>query len=173
VQRVENEVACRIDDGVVPVGENHDRDPEARVDVEFGGEAQRPSPVPDGPRLARSRTRERSSITGRRRATSRTCAESRSGRKERSPFTITINLATGAEPWTVASGTRRYKGLRGRGTVTLDAWYTSPATFVMKGIVSESCAVAEASRRGRGRCVGIGAALLTHRASVASRRRAA
>jgi hypothetical protein len=59
------------------------------------------------------------------------------GTKGTITFTITINLATGAEPWTVASGTRLYTGLHGRGTVTLDAWYTSPATFVMKGIVSE------------------------------------
>jgi len=58
------------------------------------------------------------------------------GTKGTITFAITIDLATGAEPWTVASGTRRYKGLHGRGTVTVDAWYTSPATFVMKGIVS-------------------------------------
>ena len=59
------------------------------------------------------------------------------GTKGTITFAITIDLATGAEPWTVASGTRRYKGLHGRGTVTVDAWYTSPATFVMKGIVSK------------------------------------
>jgi hypothetical protein len=59
------------------------------------------------------------------------------GTKGTITFAITIDLTTGAEPWTVASGTRRYKGLHGHGTVTVDAWYTSPATFVMKGIVSE------------------------------------
>jgi len=59
------------------------------------------------------------------------------GTKGTITFAITINLVSGAEPWTVASGTRRYKGLHGGGTVTVDAWYTSPATFVMKGIVSQ------------------------------------
>jgi hypothetical protein len=51
-------------------------------------------------------------------------------------FVITINLSTGAEPWTIASGTKAYRGLHGNGKQVLDAWYDTPAKFVMKGAVS-------------------------------------
>ena len=59
------------------------------------------------------------------------------GRRGAISFVITINMATGAEPWTIASGTKAYRGLHGKGKQVLDAWYNTPATFVMKGTVSQ------------------------------------
>jgi hypothetical protein len=59
------------------------------------------------------------------------------GKRGTITFVITIDLATGAEPWTIASGTKAYRGLRGKGKEVVDAYYTQPATFVMKGTVSQ------------------------------------
>jgi hypothetical protein len=58
------------------------------------------------------------------------------GRKGTITFRITINLNTGSEPWQIVSGTKAYRGLHGTGNQVVDTWYTSPATFVMKGTVS-------------------------------------
>jgi streptogramin lyase len=48
---------------------------------------------------------------------------------------ITINLSSGSAPWTIASGTRSYAGLHGKGTLTVDNFERNPYTFVMKGTV--------------------------------------
>ncbi len=58
------------------------------------------------------------------------------GKKGTIVFLIVINLKSGSEPWTVVSGTKAYKGLRGRGTEVVDNYADTPATFVMKGTVS-------------------------------------
>lgn len=58
------------------------------------------------------------------------------GKRGTITFVLTINVSTGAETWTIASGTKAYKGLHGNGKQVLDAWYNTPATFVMKGTVS-------------------------------------
>jgi hypothetical protein len=49
---------------------------------------------------------------------------------------ITINLSTGSEPWAIASGTRIYKGLSGKGRQVVDKFDATPAVFVMSGTVS-------------------------------------
>ena len=48
---------------------------------------------------------------------------------------IAINLSNGAAPWTIASGTRSYVGLHGKGSLTVDNFERNPYTFVMKGTV--------------------------------------
>jgi hypothetical protein len=53
-------------------------------------------------------------------------------------FLITINLATGSEPWTIRSGTKAYKGLHGKGSQVVDSYATKPALFVLKGTVTSS-----------------------------------
>jgi hypothetical protein len=58
------------------------------------------------------------------------------GTKGTITFLITINLTTGSEPWTIVSGTRAYKGLRGKGAQTVDQYYTVPAIFFMRGTVT-------------------------------------
>jgi uncharacterized low-complexity protein len=58
------------------------------------------------------------------------------GRRGTIAFVIAINLSTGAEPWAMKSGTRAYQGLRGSGRQVVDNWASTPATFVMKGMVS-------------------------------------
>lgn len=57
------------------------------------------------------------------------------GKKGTITFAITINLTAGSAPWTIASGTRAYKGLRGKGTEVVDNYEAHPATFVLKGTV--------------------------------------
>jgi hypothetical protein len=53
-------------------------------------------------------------------------------------FLITINTAsTGAAPWTITSGTKTYAKLHGRGYQVVDNYTDSPATFVLKGTVSQ------------------------------------
>ena len=50
---------------------------------------------------------------------------------------ITIHLGTESPaPWAVTAGTKRYAGLHGRGTLTVDNYEANPYTFVLKGIVS-------------------------------------
>jgi hypothetical protein len=53
-------------------------------------------------------------------------------------FLIKINTVTGAEPWTIVSATKAYSGLHGRGKQVVDAYYETPAKFVMKGTVQPS-----------------------------------
>jgi hypothetical protein len=53
-------------------------------------------------------------------------------------FVITIHLASGGgEPWTITSGTKAYANLHGRGHEVVDNYAGSPATFVLKGTVSQ------------------------------------
>jgi len=59
------------------------------------------------------------------------------GRNGTITFLITIHLGTGGEPpWSVISGSGRYRGLRGKGREVVDDFSATPATFVMKGAVS-------------------------------------
>jgi hypothetical protein len=51
-------------------------------------------------------------------------------------FLLTIDLSTGSEPWTIASGSKVYAGLRGSGREVVDRFDASPAVFVMKGTVT-------------------------------------
>ena len=49
----------------------------------------------------------------------------------------TARLGTeSTSPWTITSGTKRYSGLHGRGTVTVDNYQANPYTSVLKGTVS-------------------------------------
>jgi hypothetical protein len=58
-------------------------------------------------------------------------------------FVITIpQIGAGGERWTIASGTRAYSKLHGRGYEAVDDWVDSPATFVLKGAVSQAPATA-------------------------------
>ena len=59
------------------------------------------------------------------------------GQKGTITFLITIDLRTGAEPWSVASGSKTYRGLRGKGRQVVDNFSATPATFVMKGTISK------------------------------------
>jgi hypothetical protein len=59
------------------------------------------------------------------------------GNKGTITFLITINLNTGSEPWTIESATRSYAGLHGQGTETVDNYSAMPATFALKGTVSQ------------------------------------
>jgi hypothetical protein len=58
------------------------------------------------------------------------------GQKGTITFLITIDLSTGAEPWSVISGSKAYRGLRGKGRQVVDNFSATPATFVMKGTIS-------------------------------------
>ena len=58
------------------------------------------------------------------------------GQKGTITFLITIDLSTGAEPWSVTSGSKAYRGLRGRGRQVVDDFTATPARFVMKGTIS-------------------------------------
>jgi hypothetical protein len=63
------------------------------------------------------------------------------GAKGTITFLITITLAgpgPGGEPWRVMSGTKTYTKLHGRGYQVVDNYTGSPATFVLKGIVSQA-----------------------------------
>jgi hypothetical protein len=61
------------------------------------------------------------------------------GAKGTITFVITINLAGGgAEPWTITSGTKTYTKLHGRGYEVVDNYSGTPATFVLKGTVSQA-----------------------------------
>lgn len=52
-------------------------------------------------------------------------------------FAILIPLVGGGgERWTVTSATKTYAKLHGRGYEIVDDWADSPATFVLKGIIS-------------------------------------
>jgi streptogramin lyase len=57
------------------------------------------------------------------------------GKKGTIVFLIAMNIDTGLGPWTIASGTKTYHGLRGRGTQVGNI-NSTPATFVLKGTVS-------------------------------------
>jgi hypothetical protein len=53
-------------------------------------------------------------------------------------FVIKVNVLTGEETWTIASATKAYRGLHGTGRQVIDAYYKTPARFVMKGTVQPS-----------------------------------
>lgn len=60
------------------------------------------------------------------------------GAKGTITFVITIHLVNGGgEPWTITSGTKTYAKLHGRGYQVVDNYAGSPATFVLKGTVSQ------------------------------------
>ena len=58
------------------------------------------------------------------------------GRRGTITFLIAIDLSTGSEPWSVLTGTKTYRGLRGKGSQVVDRYDATPAVFVMKGTVS-------------------------------------
>jgi hypothetical protein len=58
------------------------------------------------------------------------------GKKGTIVFLIAMNTNTGLGPWTIASGTKTYNGLRGRGTQVVGNLNGTPATFVLEGTVS-------------------------------------
>jgi hypothetical protein len=60
------------------------------------------------------------------------------GAKGTITFLITIDLTSGREPWTITSGTKTYATLHGRGNEVVDNYAGSPATFVLKGTVSQA-----------------------------------
>ena len=61
-----------------------------------------------------------------------------SGAKGTITFVITINLTGGGgEPWKITSGTKTYTKLHGRGYEVVDNYAGTPATFVLKGTVSQ------------------------------------
>jgi hypothetical protein len=61
------------------------------------------------------------------------------GAKGTITFMITIHLANGGgEPWTITSGTKTYAKLHGRGYEVVDNYQGDPATFVLKGTVSQA-----------------------------------
>ena len=61
------------------------------------------------------------------------------GRKGTITIVGTIHLSAGGDsppPWTIASGTKSYVGLHGRGRLVVDNYESDPYTFVMRGAVS-------------------------------------
>ena|SRR5437899_2016380 len=61
------------------------------------------------------------------------------GAKGTITFVITIHLANGGgEPWTIRSGTKTYAKLHGRGYQVVDNYAGTPATFVLKGNISQA-----------------------------------
>jgi len=61
------------------------------------------------------------------------------GAKGTITFVITINLTGGGgEPWKITSGTKGYTKLHGRGYEVVDNYSGTPATFVLKGTVSQA-----------------------------------
>jgi hypothetical protein len=63
------------------------------------------------------------------------------GAKGTITFVITINLTGGGgEPWKITSGTKTYTTLHGRGYQVVDNYSGTPATFVLKGTVSQAAA---------------------------------
>jgi hypothetical protein len=61
------------------------------------------------------------------------------GRQGTITFLITIHLdAASRERWTIASGTKTYKGLHGSGLEVVDNYDSVPATFVQTGTVSSA-----------------------------------
>jgi hypothetical protein len=58
------------------------------------------------------------------------------GTKGTITIVITIDLTTASSTWTIASGTKSYAGLHGKGTMPVDNFERNPYTFVMKGTVS-------------------------------------
>ena len=60
------------------------------------------------------------------------------GTKGTITFLITINtVGPGGEAWTITSGTKTYAKLHGRGLQVVDNYTGDPATFVLKGTVSQ------------------------------------
>jgi hypothetical protein len=62
-----------------------------------------------------------------------------SGAKGTITFVIKIpTVGGGGEPWTITSGTGAYTTLHGGGYQVVDNYQGSPATFVLKGTVSQT-----------------------------------
>jgi hypothetical protein len=60
------------------------------------------------------------------------------GAKGTITFVITIPMGgPGGEPWAITSGTKTYAKLRGHGYQVVDNYAGDPATFVLKGHVSQ------------------------------------
>jgi hypothetical protein len=60
------------------------------------------------------------------------------GAKGTITFVITINtVGPGGERWTITSGSKTYAELHGRGYEVVDNYSGDPATFVLKGTVSQ------------------------------------
>lgn len=60
------------------------------------------------------------------------------GKKGTITFLITLDqFASAPGKWTITSTTRTYTGLHGNGTQVVDNYTTTPATFVLAGIVSQ------------------------------------
>jgi hypothetical protein len=53
-------------------------------------------------------------------------------------ITFAITVSGGGEPWTITSGTKSYANLHGRGYQVVDNYQGSPATFVLKGVISQN-----------------------------------
>jgi hypothetical protein len=61
------------------------------------------------------------------------------GAKGTITFMIKIpTIGAGGEPWTITTGTRTYAKLHGRGYQVVDNYTATPATFVLKGTVSQA-----------------------------------
>jgi hypothetical protein len=63
------------------------------------------------------------------------------GAKGTITFLITITLTgpgPSGEPWRITSGTKTYTDIHGRGYQVVDNYTGSPATFVLKGAVSQA-----------------------------------
>jgi hypothetical protein len=61
------------------------------------------------------------------------------GAKGTITFMITIHLSSGGgEPWKITSGTKTYTKLHGHGYQVVDNYAGDPATFVLKGNVSQA-----------------------------------
>jgi len=61
------------------------------------------------------------------------------GTKGTITFVITIpQVGTGRERWTITSGTKTYAKLHGQGYQVVDNYTGTPATFVLKGTVSQA-----------------------------------
>jgi hypothetical protein len=58
------------------------------------------------------------------------------GKNGRITIVTTIDMSTASSAWTITSGTKRYAGLHGKGTLTVDNYQSDPYTFVMKGTMS-------------------------------------
>jgi hypothetical protein len=61
------------------------------------------------------------------------------GKKGTITFLITLHRGGSASPapWTITSGTKAYKGLHGKGTQVVNNFRSTPATFALKGTVSQ------------------------------------
>jgi hypothetical protein len=83
--------------------------------------------------------RDKGTYTDRRSVTGLTATIRRVLAGSKGTITIVVTTHLGSEgpaSWTIASGTRAYAGLRGKGTLTVDNYQADPYTFVMMGTIS-------------------------------------